>query len=390
MNRIIEVDEEEMYVVIEPVVTFGQLKTFLENRYPTLEYAYPLAPPYTSVMANALLDGLNNLSYKHGAMSEWIQGMEVVLPDGIVVNIGANSVSKKNENSRFWFGRAPLPDISGLFISWEGTTGIVTKIALSLWPKPRFKKRYLVMTYNYNTAYSLMRSISRTMVCDELAGFSWVAGKMMFLKGGDMKRSDDDPEFLLFIEFSGNTEKELNSKEEIIFDIIKREKDVEEPLDVDVIAKTYPEYSKLAILPTTLDFMLDYGGGGLTWVGSYGPSSTWVKGAIQGSRISEKYGFPPLLVARPMKGGHYQVLRFIITFKKNDTEQKNRVKDCVRELAGFLLDIGYIPYKAPVWAAQMICERMDKNFFELMKRIKYILDPNGIMNPEKWNLHLRQ
>ena len=61
MDGILELDREAMYVVVEPGVTFGQLKAFLDAEAPELVYTYPFAPPFTSVMANALLDGLNNL-----------------------------------------------------------------------------------------------------------------------------------------------------------------------------------------------------------------------------------------------------------------------------------------------------------------------------------------
>ena len=37
-----------------------------------------------------------------------------------------------------WFCRYPLPDLVGLFSGWQGMTGIVTKIALKLWPKKKF------------------------------------------------------------------------------------------------------------------------------------------------------------------------------------------------------------------------------------------------------------
>ena len=54
MDGIVELDHDAMYVVVEPGVTFAQLKAFLDAEAPELVYTYPFAPPFTSVMANAL------------------------------------------------------------------------------------------------------------------------------------------------------------------------------------------------------------------------------------------------------------------------------------------------------------------------------------------------
>lgn len=378
----IEVNPEDKYVIVESGVSFGELKAYLDENHPDLIYSYPLAPPYTSVLANALLDGLNNLSTRYGAMSEWIQGLEAVLGDGTIVRTGACAVSET------WFGRAPLPDLSGLFISWQGTTGIVTKGALSLIPKLPFRKRVLIMTYNYETAWMLIEKASRTRSFEEIAGFSYVAGKMLMARGSKIEKSEDDPEFFAFIEFSGNTKKEIDVKEEVLSMILKNiEKEggiFDSPVDVDTLARIYPDYSKFAELPTTLDFLLEKGG--LTWIGSYGPSKTWLKGVKGAENILTKWGFPPFLVARSMKEGHYQVIRYIITFDRTNKEEVKRVRKCLEELAEFLLDVGYIPYKAPSWAARIITQRAHPGFYELMKRIKRTLDPKGIMNPGKWNI----
>ncbi|MDQ1375656.1 MAG: glycolate oxidase, partial [Actinomycetota bacterium] len=150
MDRIVELDRDAMYVVVEPGVTFGQLKEHLDREAPELVYTYPFAPPFTSVMANALLDGLNNLSLRHGAMGQWINGLEAVLPDGTVVRTGSGAVVKS------WYGRAPLPDLTGLFVSTQGTTGVVTRIALQLQPKPAFRARWFAFAYDLEPAYAAM------------------------------------------------------------------------------------------------------------------------------------------------------------------------------------------------------------------------------------------
>lgn len=376
----IEVDEEEMCLIVEPGVTFGELKAYLDRNHPSLIYSYPLAPPYTSVLANALLDGLNNLSTRYGAMSEWIQGLEVVLPDGKIARIGGGAVSS------YWFSRAPLPDLCGLFISWQGTTGVVTKGALMLVPALQFKKRFLILTYTYSSAYGLIMESSRMRIFDEIAGFSWVAGKMFFLRETSIERAEDDPEFMLFLEMSGNSKEEIKTKEKMLKEKLKNfKKEVEEPLDVELMVKTFPEYSKFSEFPTTLDFLLDRGGG-VTWIGSYGPNKKWKDGAEGGSMVLDKHGFPPLLVARSMKEGHYQVLRFIIPFKMSDENEKRKVRECLKDLAEFLLDNCYVPYKMPSWLAPLVWKRIDRGYLELLKKIKEALDQNGIMNPGKLGL----
>ena len=96
--------------MVEPGVTFGHMRKYLDAHHPELRYAYPLAPPYTSVIANALLQGLCDLSSVHGAMADFVNGLEAVLPTGDVVRVGSGAM-----DSGSWFGRYPLPDLVGLF-----------------------------------------------------------------------------------------------------------------------------------------------------------------------------------------------------------------------------------------------------------------------------------
>ena len=51
-----------------------------------------------------------------------------------------------------------------------------------------------------------------------------------------------------------------------------------------------------------------------------------------------------------------------------------------------LLGIGYVPYKAPRWAARRMLRTADPGFVALIRRVKEALDPHGIMNPGRWDL----
>jgi len=377
MDSILELDHDAMYVVVEPGVTFGQLKAHLDEHAPELVYTYPFAPPFTSVVANALLDGLNNLSMRHGAMAKWINGLEAVLPDGEVVRTGSGGVV------RSWFSRSPLPDLSGLFVSMQGTTGIVTRAALQLQPKPPHRRRWFAFAFALEAAYEAMRALARTGSFDDVGLMTWPAAKLLFGATRDLVRADDEPLAYLFIDVTGASAAELDARLELGASILG-EQGIESRFEVEDLVRIAPRLSKLAELPTTLDFLLDFPGGGLTWVGAYGPGAPWVGVAARGMAVLAEHGFPPFVVARPMEGGHYYVLRFVACFDKRDAEEVARVGACMGALADVVLDHDYVPYKASAPAARRILERADPGFVHLLTRVRDAFDPDRRMNPGRW------
>ena len=377
MDRIVEVDQDAMVAVLEPGVTFGQLKAHLDADVPDLVYTYPFAPPFTSVVANALLDGLNNLSMRHGAMGKWITGAEVVLADGTVARTGSAAVAPS------WFGRAPLPDLTGLFVSTQGTTGLVTKLGVQLVPRPHHRRRWFAFAYRLDVAYAAMRALARTGSFDDVGCMTWPAGKMLFGATRGLVHDADEPLAFLFVDVTGASAAELAAREELGRGLLD-EMGVESVFEVEHLLKLMPSIAKLAELPTTLDFLLDFPGGGLAWVGSYGPGRGWTAGAAAGMAILEEHGFPPFVVARPMDGGHFYVLRFVACFDKGDAAEVDRVRVCMGQLADCVLDHGYVPYKASADAAGRIVARADPGFVTLMNRVRDALDPDRRLNPGRW------
>jgi FAD/FMN-containing dehydrogenase len=377
LDRIVEVDRDAMYVVVEPGVTFGALKAHLDAEVPELVYSYPFAPPFTSVLNNALLDGLNNLSLRHGAMGMWINGVEAVLADGTVVRTGAGAVSDR------WFGRAPLPDLTGLFVSTQGTTGVVTSASLQLQPKPPARERWFAFAWSLDDAYGAMSAMARTGSFDDVGLMSWPAAKLLFGATRGLQRAPDEPLAFLFVDITGADADELAARTRLGRRLLA-EHNIDTVFAVDDLLKVVPAYGKLAELPTTLDFLLDFPGGGLSWVGSYGPPDRWVSGAEKGMALLEEHGFPPFLVARPMHGGRYFVLRYVACFDKGDADEVERVRTVMGRLADCVLDHGYVPYKASADAAARIAARAHPGYLALWDRVRNALDPARRMNPGRW------
>ena len=96
LNQIVEVNEELAYAVIEPGVTYRQLRQFLETHHPNLWCDCTDGPPDGSVIGNALDRGLGVTHYADHFGT--LCGLEVVLPTG------------RGDSNRRW--STELPDLA--------------------------------------------------------------------------------------------------------------------------------------------------------------------------------------------------------------------------------------------------------------------------------------
>ena len=384
MDKILDVNEQDMYALVEPGVTWEQLKAHLAEREIPLRMGYPLSPPDTSIIANCILDGLGNLSMRYGPMGDWIGGLEVVLPDGELAKTGAPALSD------IWFGRGPLPDLTGLFIAAQGATGVVTKMAFQLWPMPPLNRRMFILMYDQKNTFRAMRELSRLGICDDVGGLSWPTGKMLFGVQRPTEKDPAEPEFFLYLDLSGQNETELALRVELLENYLDGLRAdgarLEAPLDMPTLVRLNPAFAKFAEFPTRLEFLIDHPGGGLSWVGTYGPMSRFDAFGEAGCEVMARHGFPPAMVSRPMKGGHFGVMRFLCTFDKADADERRRVREMNVELVEAGLPLGFIPYKTPPWTVEQVRDRLDPGFARLFKGVRELLDPRGILSPRSWPL----
>jgi len=75
---------------------------------------------------------------------------------------------------------------------------------------------------------------------------------------------------------------------------------------------------------------------------------------------------------------------FAFTFNRADPDEMDRIRKALREAAEFTVEQGGMMWKPTIEEQKMIIERMDPNTLKIMKKIKELLDPNGIMNPGNW------
>jgi glycolate oxidase subunit GlcD len=143
MNRVLEIDYENRIAVVEP----GVLNLALTNL--TTPNGWYFAPDPSSQAACTLGGNVAENAggphcLKYGVTLNHVLGLEVVLPNGDLVEIG---------------GEADTPgyDLLGLFIGSEGTLGIATKLTLRLERTPQGVRTMLV---DYESIYAACESVS--------------------------------------------------------------------------------------------------------------------------------------------------------------------------------------------------------------------------------------
>ncbi|MCP5145260.1 MAG: FAD-binding oxidoreductase [Gammaproteobacteria bacterium] len=134
LNRIIEVNEDLGYAVVEPGVSFFDLYDHLEQHGIDLWMSLP-APGWGSVMGNALERGVGYTPY--GDHASQLCGMQVMLADGTQLRTGMGAMSTSLSTYLFRHGFGPSWD--GMFM--QSNLGIVTQVGIWLMPAPEASAR---------------------------------------------------------------------------------------------------------------------------------------------------------------------------------------------------------------------------------------------------------
>ena len=374
LNRVLEVNEDDMYAVVEGGITWADLQGYLEKNHPDLRAGITWSPPGTGVIPSCLCYGMFDLGMIGGSGAEFINGLEVVLGSGELVKVGSCSLSN------YWYGRQPLPDLAGLFIGWEGTTGIVTKASIKLWPKLPFREDYTGIGLTVDDSYPTLLKLSKAGlgICDILCvNFGWGQSiQELYEKDAVMDAVKEKmPDFISLITTQAYTEKQHEAQCEAIKNICKEGK----------IRLLSASEGAEAVTPPPVQYWNFWNftrGGGGQWIGSYCSTRDVVKYYNVSRKICLKYGKPPQFYSRILFGGHYVVARSNVNFNKNDPDDIEIARKILKEIHDEVQKLdGVVMYKPPLWAVKYYKDKTLPATTELINRIKKLLDPNNIMNP---------
>src|ERR671939_1090614 len=127
MNRVLEIDVPNMQVFCEPGVVHAQLNDALAAH----RLIFPPDPGSSRMatvggMASTNAHGMR--AVKYGPTSAWVLGLEVVLPDGEVIETGSVGSRAKQSSSGL--------ELTKLIVGAEGTLGVITRLRLKVMAIP--------------------------------------------------------------------------------------------------------------------------------------------------------------------------------------------------------------------------------------------------------------
>jgi glycolate oxidase subunit GlcD len=136
MNRVLELEIENLQVVIEP----GIIHKALNNELMKHGFFFPPDPGSSDMctVGGLIANGGSGMhSVKYGTVKDYVLGLEVVLPGGDIINTGCKAPKTSSGY-----------DLTRLFIGSEGTLGVVTKARLKIHPLPETKS-ILMATFGH-------------------------------------------------------------------------------------------------------------------------------------------------------------------------------------------------------------------------------------------------
>ncbi len=133
MNRILEINETDMYVTVEPGVTWAELWQALKARGLRTTFWGPFSGIRATVGGSMSQNSASLGSGSHGISADAVLAFEIVLVNGTILKTGARAAANGTPFFR-WYG----PDLTGLFTGDAGALGVKARISLRLIKSPPF------------------------------------------------------------------------------------------------------------------------------------------------------------------------------------------------------------------------------------------------------------
>jgi len=366
LNRIVDIDTQNLQATVEPAVITQVFQEAVEEK--GLFY-----PPDPASRGTCFIGG--NLSensggpkaVKYGVTKDFVLNLEVVLPTGEIIWTGANVL--KN---------ATAYNLTQLLVGSEGTLGVITKAVFRLIPLPTRDVLMLVPFYKAEKACEAVPEIFKMGITPSVMEFMERDAIEYVMRYNDIKINiEENIEALLLIEVDGNDMDVLMKEAELILSVVEKFE-----IGEVLFADSQAQKDKLWEMRRKV-------GESVKSHSVYKEEDTVVPryrlpDLLKGVKnIGKKYGFQSVCYGHAGDGNlHVNILRGDLSDKAWNID----LPEWITEIFELTVSLGgTISGEHGIGLVQKryMPIAFNKTQLDLMKAIKTVFDPNGIMNPGK-------
>jgi glycolate oxidase len=364
MNRILEIDEENMTATVQAGVVTADLQAEVEK----LGLFYPPDPSsirQSTIGGNVACNAGGPRCLKYGVTGDYVLGLTVVMADGRTVMTGGKAI-------KYVTGF----NMNQFFVGSEGALGIITEVILRLLSKPPYVRTALVQFPTLEDASRSVRAVlTRGLVPATLELLDETA--IACIEEAMHLGLPLDVEAILLIESDGADEESVEREIDAIADIC-----LETGASRVDVARNEEEREALwrarrSVSPSLARKAPNKLGEDITV-----PRSSVPEAIRRIKAISAEYGLPVVVFGHAGDGN----LHPNILFDRRDAEQWAKVQQMVGEIFQVALDLGGTlsgEHGIGTFKLPYMREALGQASISIQWRVKQALDPQNILNPGK-------
>jgi glycolate oxidase len=366
MEKILDIDHENLMVITEPGIITGELQKAVEAE----NLFYPPDPASLascSIGGNVAEGAGGSRAVKYGTTKDYVNGLEVVLPSGEMTSTGGKVVK----------------DVTGynltqLITGSEGTMAVVTRIILRLIPLPKLRKDFLVPYSSIDQATQTVSEIVRNRIVPTAIEFMERNSFELAESFTKRKLAFRDAAAHLLITLDGNYEEVLEEQQSQIGEICEKNGAFD-----TLIANTSTARERMWEGRKCLFEAANHFGSMYKSLDVVVPRSLIPTLIKKINEISEKYRIKAMSFGHAGDGNVH-----VLLFKGElpDEEWERRIEQAQRDLYSETINLGgkiTAEHGIGLLRKPFLSMNLDPCQIELLKRLKKAFDPKNILNPGK-------
>ena len=365
MKKVLELDENNLTVTVQTGILLMELAAYCDER--GFQYCPDPGEKSATIGGNISTNAGGMRAMKYGVTRDAVRAITVVLPSGEIMKFG----SKVVKNSSGY-------DLKDLIIGSEGTLGIVTEATLKIIPKPEFAISILVPFRSMKDAISTVPKIIRAQVTPVATEYMSQDVILFAEEYLGKKFPTHASDAYLLLTFDGNTREAIMHDMETIADLCL-ENDAIDVFMIDTEERSASVWSARSAFLEAIKSSTDQ----MDECDVVVPRSRVADFILYTHEVAGEVG---LRIPSFGHAGDGNLHIYLCRDGLDDVQWENRKEKAFslmyeksKEMGGLVSGEHGIGLDKRKYLLDMLGERQ----LELMRGIKNVFDPKGILNPGK-------